>query len=301
MMAATIMMGRALAPVEQVVANWRRFSTMRAAHGRLAKLFAEFPERTAATELPAPLGHLSIEGLVIVPPNAELPSVKGATFSATPGECLAIMGASGSGKSSIARAVANVWPAAKGDVRLDGAALPQWDADLLGRHIGYVPQEVELFAGTISENIARMGVPADEAVIAAAKAAGLHEAIVRLKKGYDTVLGPGGTGLSGGMRQRVALARALYGNPKLVVLDEPNASLDADGEAALNDTIRRLKSEKVTIVVVTHRPQLVMQADKVLIMNAGQVQAFGPREAVLQKIAAVRQSGPRAAATTAAA
>jgi ATP-binding cassette subfamily C protein/ATP-binding cassette subfamily C protein EexD len=215
---------------------------------------------------------------------------------------VAVLGASGSGKSSLARALAGVWPLADGTIRIDGAAYAQWDTNRLGKHIGYLPQDVDLFAGTIAENIARLDASNQAAVIAAAQAAGVHEAVLRLPKGYETKIGEGGIALSGGMRQRIGLARALYGNPRLIVLDEPNSNLDEEGERALARAIDQLKADKRTVVIVTHRPAALAGADRVMIMSLGQLVAAGPRDEVLSKMRGNRvtmvqnDAGKRAAA-----
>jgi ATP-binding cassette subfamily C protein/ATP-binding cassette subfamily C protein EexD len=224
-----------------------------------------------------------VENAVVWPPLSQRPAVKYVSFSLKPGECVAVLGASGSGKSSLARALAGVWPLADGSIRIDGATYAQWDANKLGKHIGYLPQDVDLFAGTIADNIARLDSGNQQAVVAAAQAAGVHEAILRLPKGYDTRIGDGQVALSGGMRQRIGLARALYGNPRLIVLDEPNSNLDEEGERALAGAIEKLKADKRTVFVITHRPAALANADRVLIMSLGQMVAIGPRDELLAK------------------
>jgi ATP-binding cassette subfamily C protein/ATP-binding cassette subfamily C protein EexD len=210
--------------------------------------------------------------------------VKGVSFSLNPGERLAIVGASASGKSSLARALAGVWPLREGAIRIDGAAYTQWDPNRLGKHIGYLPQDIELFSGTVAENIARLGKVDDKAVIAAATAAGAHQAILRLPNGYDTPIGEGGVALSGGMRQRVGLARALYGDPRLLILDEPNSNLDEDGEKALAEALAAMKAAGQTVIVVTHRPQLLAHVDSILVMCFGTALACGPRDHVIAQM-----------------
>ena len=281
MIAASILMSRALAPVEQAVAQWKRISGFWEAHARLGKFFDVTPTQSDALILPEPKGHLTVDGLVVLPPGAAVPSVRGISFSLRAGEALAVIGASTSGKSSLARALTGIWPAARGTVRIDGASLDQWDPTQIGRATGYLPQEIELFDGTVAENIARLDEVADAEVTAAAIAAGAHDAILRLPQGYQTRVGDGGLGLSGGMRQRIGLARALYGAPRLVVLDEPNSNLDTAGERALAEALARLKASGVTVVAVTHRPQLLRWVDKVMVMAEGQAQSFGPRDEVL--------------------
>jgi len=284
MMASSIVMGRALSPVEQTVAQWKRITACRSAYRRLMALFEMVPAQAAPSALPAPTGQIDVEQIVVWPTTSNRPSVKYASFSLKAGESVAVVGASGSGKSSLARGLAGVWPLRDGTVRIDGAATTQWDPVKLGKHIGYLPQDVELFSGTIAENIARLGAVDEAAVIAAAKMAGAHDAILRLPKGYDTVIGEGGATLSGGMRQRVGLARALYGNPKLIILDEPNSNLDDEGEKALNNAMAQMKANKQTVLVITHRPAILSSVDKMLVMSFGQVLSFGAREEVIAKM-----------------
>ncbi len=284
MMASSIIMGRALAPVEMVVAQWKRIVALRAAYARINMLFQQLPELDAGLELPDPVGKLDVENVVVLPPSGGRPVVKGVSFSVAAGEIIAVVGASGSGKSSLARAIAGVWPLMQGNVRLDDAAFTQWDPNRLGKHIGYLPQNVELFNGTIAQNIARLGYVDDNAVIAAAKAAGAHELILRLPKGYDTPIGENGAALSGGTRQRVGLARALYGNPRLIILDEPNANLDEEGDRALGKALAEMKAAGRTVIVVTHKPQVLSHVDKILVLSFGMTLAFGPRDTVIQNM-----------------
>jgi len=283
MLASSVVMARALAPVEQLIAQWKRLIACRAAYGRLRQMFEAHPAAPAPAELPVPTGRIEVENAVVWPPLSQRPAVKYVSFSLQPGECVAVLGASGSGKSSLARALAGVWPLADGSIRIDGATYAQWDANKLGKHIGYLPQDVDLFGGTIAENIARLDGGNQQAVVAAARAAGVHEAILRLPKGYDTRLGEGEIALSGGMRQRIGLARALYGSPSLIVLDEPNSNLDDEGERALAAAIEKLKADRRTIVIVTHRPAALGSADRVMIMSLGQIVAIGPRDELLAK------------------
>lgn len=290
MMAAMIIMGRALAPVEHAVAHWKRIITCRSAYRRLESLFASFPVRQAGTDLPEPKGHLSVEDLALVPPKGGAPILRNVSFAIAPGTSLAVIGPSGGGKSSLARALAGVWTPAKGAVRLDQAALSQWNTSALGSLIGYLPQEVEFLPGSVAQNVARLGHADDAEVIRAAKAAGVHETILRLPKGYETEIGDGGVVLSGGQRQRLALARALYGNPRLIILDEPNSNLDAEGEEALAEAIQAMKSAGQTVVIVTHKPQILRHVEKVLVLANGTVKSFGDRDAVLAKVAAAKVS-----------
>ena len=286
--AASLMIGRALAPVEQTVGSWRRVVAAREAWQSLRQLFAGAPAEATPLELPRPTGALSVEGIYVAAPGSRQPLVKNVSFALGAGETLVVAGPSGSGKSSLVRALTGVWPALGGAVRLDGAALTQWNPDQLGRHLGYVPQEVVLFAGTVAQNIARHGTPDAAEVVRAAQAAGVHEAILRLPQGYETAVGAAGETLSGGMRQRVALARALYGDPCLVVLDEPNSNLDSMGDQALAEALLRLKAAKKTVVVVSHKVGITAAADKMLVMADGAVQAFGRRDEILQRMSRPR-------------
>jgi ATP-binding cassette subfamily C protein/ATP-binding cassette subfamily C protein EexD len=284
MMAASIIMGRALAPVEQIVGQWKRIIGARSAYRRLEKLFDGAPAQAEKMALPTPTGTLEVEKLLVAPLGSRRPSVRSVSFRLEAGESLAIVGASASGKSSLCRALAGVWPAQGGTIRVDGAALDQWDPNKLGKHVGYLPQDVELFAGTVAENIARLDKVDEHKVLAAAKAAGIHEMVLKLPVGYETPIGEGGVTLSGGMRQRVGLARALYGNPRIVLLDEPNSNLDEDGERALAKAIASLKAAGRTVVIVTHRPQILAHVDKLLVMSMGTCIAFGDRNEVIERM-----------------
>lgn len=284
MMAATIILSRALAPVEMLIAGWKSLVEARAAHGRLDELLRARPVEIAATDLPAPRGHLTLERVVFAAKGMERPIVKGVGLELAPGEALGLIGPSASGKSTLARLMIGLWRPVSGTVRLDGADIGSWPRERLGPHIGYLPQDVELFAGTVAENIARLGAPDSQGVIEAAQRAAAHDMILRLAKGYDTPVGDGGASLSGGQRQRIALARALYGNPRLVVLDEPNANLDADGEAALMAAMAGLKRAGVTLVVISHRPSLLAGVDKLMVLREGAVDLFGPRQDVLARL-----------------
>ncbi len=304
MIAASLIMGRGLAPIEQAIGSWRHFIAARGAYRRTKKLLEEFPEAEPRTQLPAPKGKLSVEKLFAGIPGKDGNQLilSNITFHLNPGEALAVIGPSASGKSTLARLLVGAWPPAHGHVRLDAADLWQWDREQLGHYIGYLPQDVELFNGTVRENIARFAEDAeDNAVVAAAMNAGAHEMILALPDGYSTMIGAGGRLLSGGQRQRIALARALFGDPALVVMDEPNASLDAVGEEALSQTIKRMKERGQTVVVVAHRPSAVTQADKVLVLDSGKVAAFGPKNQVFASLSdqaagaakAVAAAGPR--------
>jgi len=292
--ASSILSGRALAPVDAAIANWKNFVAARQSWGRLDTLFGQVPPPAGErTELPSPTRTLTVDALSLTPPGSQITTVAGVSFQAQAGQVVGIVGPSASGKSSLVRGVLGVWRAAKGAVRLDGAAIQQWDSETLGRHIGYVPQSVELFAGTIAENIARfeVGAPSDR-VIAAAKAAGVHDLIVQLSGGYDLQIGEEGLHLSAGQRQRIALARALYRDPFLVVLDEPNSNLDPDGEAALARAVAGVKARGGIVLLVAHRREILGVVDLLLVMRGGTAQAFGPRDEVLAKLAPPPQPDP---------
>lgn len=291
MIAASILMGRALAPIEQMIGTWRSFISARGAYGRLNQLLNHFAVMPEAMPLPPPRGAVRVEAVFALPPGgSEEVILKGVNFSFAAGETVVIVGPSGSGKSTLARLLVGVWGAQKGVVRLDGVDVFRWNKAELGPWIGYLPQDVELFDGTIAENIARFGKMDSAKVIESAKRAGVHDLVLRLKQGYDSPIGPGGCQLSGGQRQRIALARALYGDPALVVLDEPNANLDEAGEAALLQAIGDLKKRGKSVVLISHRTNILNVADKLLILAHGQIQAYGPRDEVLQSMQAARQS-----------
>ena len=286
MIAASIITGRALAPMEIVTGQWRNFALTISAYRRFKDFIARAPGEIDRTSLPAPRGSLAVNKIYCKPGGAKEPVLKGVSFMLEPGEALGVIGPSAAGKSTLARALVGVEPVVSGDIRLDGAELAQWSPDDLGPHLGFLPQEVELFAGTAAENIARfVEAPDSGDIIAAAKAAGAHEMILSFADGYDTEIGDRGRHLSAGQRQRLALARALYGDPALVVLDEPNANLDSEGDAALAQAIQGLKARQATTVIVAHRPSAVACADKLLLLMDGAVRAFGPRDEILQKLA----------------
>jgi ATP-binding cassette subfamily C protein EexD len=231
--------------------------------------------------LPEPVGAVSAENVMIAPPGTRTPVVKGVTFSVEPGDMVGIIGPSAAGKSTLVRAILGIWPTIGGKMRLDGADIFNWKRDELGPHIGYLPQDIELFDGTISENIARFGEVDSDEVVRAARTAGVHELILQLPEGYDTVIGATGGMLSGGQRQRIGLARALYGNPKLVVLDEPNSNLDDQGEAALAQALEKLRLARVTVFVITHRASVLSQVQKLMVMKEGTILMFGPKDQIL--------------------
>ena len=289
MIAANVLMGRALAPIDMLVGTWKSFLTAREAFKRLAGLLDQHPERDPALQRTSPLGALTLKAVVATAPSRAMPILKGIDLQIDPGTVLVVMGPSGSGKSTLARVMLGIWGDVRGEVLLDGRPIEGWDRSDLGPHVGYLPQDIELFDGTIAENIARFGEIDPNAVIAAAQAAGLHDMILRFPKGYDTPMGEAGSLLSGGQRQRVALARAIYGDPKLVVLDEPNANLDDVGEAALARAVLALKNKGSTVILVTHRPGAVAVADRLLVIRDGMVQIEGPRD---QVIAAMRPQAP---------
>jgi PrtD family type I secretion system ABC transporter len=298
MIAASIMMGRALAPIETAIANWRAFVAARQSIGRLSEALARAAPQRDTTTLPRPARSLDVEQVAVVAPGGNTPIVAGVRFGLKSGEALGIIGPSGAGKSSLVRTLVGVWRPAKGSVRLDGATLDHWDPELLGQHVGFVSQTVELFDGTITENIARMNIAPDpDAVLRAARAAGAHDMILRLPAGYDTRIGEGGAMLSGGQRQRIALARALHGDPFLVVLDEPNSNLDNEGDAALHQAILGLKSRGAIVVLIAHRPSALAVCDRILLLANGGQQDFGPRDEILRKI--VRRPAPPPAAAAA--
>lgn len=283
--AASILSARALQPAEQFVAHWRGFVAARQGWQRLKAALADLPAAAEPMTLPAPTSTASVESLSVVPPGSRTASVTNVGFALKAGSGLGIIGPSGAGKSSLARALVGSWRSLQGRVRLDGATLDQWEPDALGRHIGYLPQDVELFAGTIAENIARFEPDADpSAIVAAARAAAVHEMILRLPTGYSTEIGEGGSALSAGQRQRIGLARALYRDPFLVVLDEPNSNLDAEGDAALTEAIRAVRRRGGIVVVVAHRPGTLESVDMILAMANGNAVAFGPKEEVLRKV-----------------
>ncbi len=291
MIAGSIIMGRALAPIQQAIGQWRGFVAARGAYDRLNKFYEMIPAEKDTLQLPEPKGHLRVEKLVGVPPGGKTAVLNNINFEVPPGYALAVVGPSASGKSTLARMLVGIWPAARGDVRLDGATYDQWNRDILGPHIGYLPQDVELFDGTIKENIARFNPEAsDEAVVAAAQQAGVHEMITGFENGYNTPIGAGGTVLSGGQVQRIALARALYGDPKLIVLDEPNANLDREGDAALGKAIVQAKKRGASVVVMTHRDSAIEAVDLLLVLASGNQVEFGGKEQVMKSLAEKRQA-----------
>ena len=288
MIAANVLMTRALAPIDMLVGTWRGFIGARGAFERLEALLAAHPERDQALSRVAPRGGLVLRDVVAVAPGRAEPILKGVSVAVPPGTVTVVLGPSGSGKSTLARCMVGIWPGVSGEVLLDGLPIDGWDRNELGPYLGYLPQDIELFEGSIAENIARFGEVSSDQVIAAARSAGLHEMILRFPKGYDTPIGEAGQLLSGGQRQRIGLARAVYGDPVLVVLDEPNANLDDMGEAALVRTVQELKAKGCTVFLITHRPGIVAVADRLLILRNGMVQADGPRDEVLAALRAAQ-------------
>jgi ATP-binding cassette subfamily C exporter for protease/lipase len=285
MIIGSILGGRVLAPLVQIVSQWQTVVNVRDAYNRLDGMLSTVALRPESMALPAPLGHLQVEGLIAGAPGIPVPILKGISFGLQPGDVLAVVGPSASGKTTLARLLVGLWPAINGKVRLDGVDVFTWDKLELGPHIGYLPQGVELFDGSMAENIARFGELDQTKVEAAARAIGLHEFILSLPQGYDSPVGREGTMLSGGQRQRVGLARAFYGNPAFIVLDEPNSSLDEQGDADLARAITQLKAKGCTFIVMTHRTSVLSVADKMLVLREGQLQMFGPRDEVLKALA----------------
>jgi ATP-binding cassette subfamily C protein len=291
--AGSILSARALAPVDLAIAHWKSFVAARQSWHRLNKLLEQMPQVAPPTLLQSPSAKLSVEAISIAPPGDPKLIVGDVTFALTAGQGLGVIGPSGSGKSSLVRALVGVWQPVRGKVRLDGAALDQWSSEVLGRYVGYLPQDVELFAGTVAQNISRFepDAPADK-IIAAAKEAGVHDMIVKMRDGYNTQVGEQGTALSAGQAQRVALARALYGDPFLIVLDEPNSNLDSDGDEALTRAVRAARERGAVVVVVAHRPVGIEGVDQILVLKDGRMQAFGPKETVLAQVLQPRVASP---------
>jgi ATP-binding cassette, subfamily C, bacterial EexD len=298
MIAGSILLGRALAPLDLIVGSWKQFVTARTQYDRLNKLLDKLPAEVEKMSLPAPKGNFRAEQATVAPPMSKRPVIKGVSFEIQAGEAIAVIGPSASGKSTLARGLLGIWPAASGKIRLDGADINHYNRHELGPVVGYLPQDIELFEGTVAENIARFGDANAQKVIAAATEAGVHEMILKLPEGYDTQMGHGGVALSGGQRQRIGLARALYGEPSIVVLDEPNSNLDDQGEIALAKALMALKSRGATTILITHRPSILGLSDKIMVLADGQVAAFGARDKILETMragtAAARRPEPQA-------
>ena len=292
MIAGSLLLGRALAPIDMLVGTWKGFSLATAQYNRLKDLLEKIPLQSDKMSLPAPAGTLSVEQATVVPPGSRNPVVRGVSFELQAGEMLGIVGPSASGKSTLARALLGIWPTYAGKVRLDGADISSWDRIELGPHVGYLPQDIELFDGTIAENIARFREASSDDVVAAAQLAGVHELILRLPQGYDTKIGSTGGALSGGQRQRIALARAVFGSPKYLILDEPNSNLDDQGEKELVLALNRIKSSGCTTLVITHRTMILQCVDKMLVLKDGQRAAFGAKNDVLAAL--TKQQAPAA-------
>jgi len=295
MIAGSILMGRALAPIDIMIGSWKGFVSARGQYKRLNEILQQIPAEKEHMQLPAPEGRIQLENAIVTPPGSRVPVIKGLNLVIEIGDIVGVLGPSGAGKSTLARAILGIWPAANGSIRLDGAEVFNWDREHLGRFIGYLPQDIELFEGTISENIARFGEIDPEKVVEAAKMADVHELILRLPEGYDTVIGATGGNLSGGQRQRIGLARALYDNPVLVVLDEPNSNLDEQGESALEKALLRLKEKQTTVIIITHRNNVLSRVDKLLILSEGALVAYGPRVQVVEYLQQQQQKQQQAA------
>ena len=298
LIAGSILMGRALAPLDLMINSWKGFNSARASYGRLEALLNDFPKDKEYMELPAPKGEILLEGVVVIPPGAKQPSIKGISMKIDEGDVVGIIGPSAAGKSSLARVILGLWPLVQGKARLDKADIYQWDKSLLGKYIGYLPQDIELFEGTVSQNISRFNEVDSTKVVEAAKVAGVHEMILRLPDGYDTMIGVGGATLSGGQRQRVGFARAIYDNPVLVVLDEPNSNLDDQGEIALIRAIRILKERNITVVIITHRPSILQVTNKIAVIKQGMLELYGNSNEVMSRMAAAAQAQKQPAQIT---
>ncbi|MGE7957488.1 type I secretion system permease/ATPase [Pseudomonas sp. NPDC089530] len=291
--AGAVLLGRALAPIDLMISSWKGFITARSQYKRLNDILEKLQGQPERLPLPAPNGQVQVENLIVAAPGSKTPILKNISFNVPAGCVVGIIGPSASGKSTLARALMGVWPAQHGGVRLDGADISTWDKHELGPHIGYLPQDIELFEGSVAENIARFAEIDPVKVIQAAKTAGVHEMILLLPDGYDTVIGSEGVMLSGGQRQRIGLARALYGHPRLIILDEPNSNLDEVGDRALAAAIQQIKHTGATLFVITHRTNIVSQLDRLMVMIAGEISLYGPREHVLAELSAQQQQGQK--------
>lgn len=286
LMAGSLLLGRALSPIDQMIGSWKGFIAAKVQYERLDKVLGELNAEPERMPLPAPEGHIQVENLVVAPPGAKAPVIRNISFVVPAGSTVGIVGPSAAGKSTLVRALMGIWPSQHGVVRLDGADISAWDKHELGPHVGYLPQDIELFEGTISDNIARFEKVDPEKVVLAAQIAGVHEMVLMLPDGYDTVIGSDGVNLSGGQRQRIGLARALYGSPRLIVLDEPNSNLDDVGERALGVALQKVKETGATVFIVSHRPNILPRIDRLLVMSAGMISLYGERDKVIAELAA---------------
>jgi len=284
MIAGSILLGRALAPIEQAIGQWPVVLRARQGWEQLSELLEKTPEDAERTELPKPRAVLEAQQLTVVPPGEQAATLRMVSFRIEPGQAMGVIGPSAAGKSTLARAITGIWRPASGKIRLDGASLDNYQSDVLGQNIGYLPQDVGLFNGTIAENIARLSTQPDPAmVVAAARKAGAHEMILKMPEGYDTRISAGSGRLSGGQKQRIGLARAMYGEPVILVLDEPNSNLDSIGSEALNEAIRAMKAEGKAVIIMAHRPAAIAECDLILMIEGGMRKAFGPRDEVLKE------------------
>ncbi|EKT4452348.1 type I secretion system permease/ATPase [Pseudomonas putida] len=300
LMAGSLLLGRALSPIDQMINSWKGFVAAKVQYDRLSKVMDDLKKEPERMPLPAPEGHIQVENLIVAPPGAKSPVLRNISFVTPAGSIVGIVGPSAAGKSTLVRALMGIWPPQHGVVRLDGADIASWDKQALGPYVGYLPQDIELFEGSISENIARFDKVDPDKVVQAAQMAGVHEMILMLPDGYDTVIGSEGVNLSGGQRQRIGLARAIYGNPRLIVLDEPNSNLDDVGERALGVALQKLKETGATVFIVSHRPNILTRLDRILVMAGGTISLYGERDRVIAELAAqqakLQQRGAQAAA-----
>lgn len=301
LMAGSLLLGRALSPIDQMISSWKGFVAAKVQYDRLSKVMDDLKNEPERMPLPAPEGHIQVENLIVAPPGAKAPVIRSISFVAPAGSIVGIVGPSAAGKSTLVRALMGIWPPQHGVVRLDGADIASWDKHALGPHVGYLPQDIELFEGSISENIARFDKVDPEKVVEAAQMAGVHEMILMLPDGYDTVIGSDGVNLSGGQRQRIGLARAIYGNPRLIVLDEPNSNLDDVGERALGVALQKLKETGATVFIVSHRPNILTRLDRILVMAGGTISLYGERDRVIAELAAQQAKAQQRVAQPAAA
>lgn len=300
LMAGSLLLGRALSPIDQMISSWKGFVSAKVQYDRLNKVLDDLNKEPERMPLPAPEGHIQVENLIVTPPGAKAPVLRSISFVAPAGSIVGIVGPSAAGKSTLVLALMGIWPPQHGVVRLDGADIASWDKQAIGPYVGYLPQDIELFEGSISDNIARFDKVDPDKVVQAAQMAGVHEMILMLPDGYDTVIGSDGVNLSGGQRQRIGLARAIYGNPRLIVLDEPNSNLDDVGERALGVALQKIKETGATVFIVSHRPNILTRLDRILVMAGGTISLYGERDRVIAELAAqqakLQQRGAQAAA-----